>query len=186
MAISLEELLKLDPDEMLEHDETPSIDDLRNKEQLYFDDVEIGQELPKYIRRRSMPELTRWDVTMENTHRLHYDRPFAINHDNLPGCLFHGSWRISLYAQWLKNWTLPGGWYWKDSWQVREMVTSNETSILWGNVIDKTIQDGMGIVDIEIGIKNEDGVEGAPGKATVVLPIRGGREIPYPFVPPSE
>jgi hypothetical protein len=25
-----------------------------------------------------------------------------------------------------------------------------------------------------------------PGTATVVLPLRGGRAIPYPFVPPAE
>ena len=28
--------------------------------------------------------------------------------------------------------------------------------------------------------------ESCPGTATIVLPIRGGRPVPYPFVPPRE
>lgn len=186
MSIALDELLKLEPDQMLKHDETPGIQDLRDKKQLYFDDVQIGEELPKYVRRHHMPELIRWCITMENSHRLHYDYPHAHNHDNLPGTLFHGTWRMSIVGAWLKDWALPAGWFWKASWQVREMVTAGETLILWGKVIDKNEQDGMGIVDIEFGMKNEEGWEGAPGKATVALPIRGGKPIPYPFVPPKD
>ena len=186
MTIGIDEILRLEPDEMLKHDETPSIDDLREKTQTYFDDVQVGDELPKYVHRYSVPELARWCITMENTHRLHYDLAHATNHDTLPGTLFHGTFRMSIIAKWLKNWTLPDGWFWKAGWQVREMVTAGETTILWGRVIDKRTHDQFGLVDIEFGIKNEEGWEGAPGKATVALPLRGGPPVPYPFVPPEE
>ncbi len=186
MALALEELLKLSPDEMLEHDETPSIERLRNKPQLYFDDVQVGVELPKYVRRRSIVELQRWSIAMENTHRLHYDYPHAVNHDKLPGVLFHGTWRISIIAAWLKNWALPDGWLWKLNFQVRAMVVAGETTVLWGKVTDTRERDGIGLVDVQFGIIGEGAGEGAPGTATVALPIRGGRPIPYPFVPPGE
>jgi hypothetical protein len=75
---------------------------------------------------------------------------------------------------------------WKASWQVREMVTATETTILWGKVTGKRKIEGYGLVDIELGIVNEEGWEGAPGKATVALPFRGGEPVPYPFVPPAE
>jgi len=186
MALRLQEILKLQPDEMLEHNEWPSIEELgAKKEQVYFDDVQVGMELPKYIKEYSIVHLQRWCITMENTHRLHYDHPHAINHDKLPGVLFHGSWRMSIIATWLKNWVLPEGWFWKAGWEVRAMVVPGETIILWGKVTDKQEKDGMGLVDIEFGMVNEDGVEGCPGKATVVLPIRGGKPIPYPFVAPG-
>lgn len=184
-TLPLDELLKLDPQEWVQYDETPSIDDLRNKQQLYFDDVEVGQELPKYIRQHSIVEMQRWSITMENTHRLHYDYVHATNHDKLPGVLFHGSWRISLIAAWLKNWALPDGWLWKQSFQVRGMVVANEATIMWGKVSGKEERDGLGLVNIQLGIIGEGSGEGAPGKATVVLPIRGGRPVPYPFVPPK-
>jgi len=183
-TISLEELLKLTPEEMLRYDETPSIEELRNREQVYFDDIEVGTELPKYIKRYKTVDLLRWCNTMDNTHRIHYDLPFAVNHDRLPGVLFQGSWRSHILAGWLKNWTLPGGWPWKERWRVREMVVANEVTIVWGKVVALRVEDGMGMVDLEIGIRNQDGLEGCPGSATVALPIRGGRPIPYPFVAP--
>ena len=184
MTIALEELLKLEPDEMLDHDETASIDALRNPSQTYYDDVQIGMELPKYIKKYSIVHLMRWSMAMENSHRLHYDYPFAINRDKLPGVLFHGSWRASIIAKWLKNWTLPDGWAWRTRWQVRAMVVPGEITILWGKVTGKREQENMGLVDIELGIRNEDGGEGCPGTATVALPLRGGPPIPYPFVAP--
>ena len=43
----------------------------------------------------------------------------------------------------------------------------------------------MGIVELEIGLRNQDNVEACPGKATAVLPIKGGNGVPYPFQRPS-
>lgn len=182
---SLAELGRLSPDELLELDQTPTIDDLRRAEQVWFDDVEIGEELPRYIRRRSIVELQRWSITMENTHRVHYDQPHALNHDKVPGALFHGTFRTSIICAWLKNWTLPGGWLWKASWTVRRMVVAGETTVLWGRITGKEERNGLGLVEIEFGILGEDGVEGCPGRATVALPIRGGSPVPYPFTPPA-
>jgi acyl dehydratase len=185
MAPSLEELLKLPPAEMAKYNEWPSQDQLRKQVQVYFDDVKVGMELPKYVRKYNITHFQRWSITNENTHRLHYDLAHAVNHDKLPGVLFHGTWRMSILATWLKNWTLPNGWPWKASWEVRAMVVPGETIIVWGKVTNTQVKDGMGIVDLDFGIINEDGIEGCPGKATVALPLRGGKPVPYPFVPPK-
>ena len=186
MAQPLADILKLEPRDMLQHNEWPSMEQLRTKKQLFYDDVQVGMELPKYVRKYNIVHFQRWSITMENTHRLHYDYPHAINHDKLPGVLFHGSWRMSIIATWLKNWALPGGWPWKASWQVRAMVVPGETIIVWGKVTSKQVKDGLGLVDLDFGIVNEDGIEGCPGEATVVLPLKGGRPVPYPFVAPAE
>jgi hypothetical protein len=37
------------------------------------------------------------------------------------------------------------------------------------------------VVTLDVGIRNEDGVESSPGSAAGVLPLRGGRAVPYPF-----
>ena len=185
-TISLEELLKLPPDEMLQYDETPSIEELRHRQQICFEDVEIGMELPKYINKFGMMHFQRWGITMENTDRLHYDYPYSMNRQKIPGVLFHGTWRMSILAGWLKNWVLPNGWSWKARWQVRDMVVPDEVTIVWGKVVGKQQKEGFGLVDIEFGIKDQDGVEGCPGSATVALPHRGGPPVPYPFVPPRD
>lgn len=185
MALPLEEVLKLTPEEMVNHSERPTPQQLRNKRQTYYEDVEVGQELPKYIDTFSNEDLLNWCAATENTHNVHYDYPSAVNRDKVPGVLHSGVWRQAIICSWLKDWALPGGWFWKAGWQVRMMVVANETTIVWGKVTNKYVKDGLGFVDLEIGIRNQDGEEGCPGTATVVLPLRGGRPVPYPFVPPK-
>ena len=43
-----------------------------------------------------------------------------------------------------------------------------------------------GFIELEIGMKTQDGIESMPGTATVVLPLKDGPAIPYPFVPPAD
>src|SRR3972149_11398964 len=126
MSISLEELLKLRPEQMLEHDEFPTIEELRNRKQLYVDDVTVGMEVPKYVRRTSVVEFMRYSGVTGNTHRLHYDYPHAHNRDRLPGVLFGGQHRRSIITSWLKNWALPEGWMWQLRRQGREMGLRGE------------------------------------------------------------
>ena len=184
MSISLTELLKLDPEQILSKNEKPTSMDLRHKQQTYYEDVFETMELPKYIYRANTIQLFRWSAAIENWHRIHYDLDFAVNHDRLPGLLVQGSWKQSVVPQYLKDWTLPGGWPWKASFEHRAMLMPGDLLILWGKVVSKEIKSGMGIVYLEIGMKNQDGVESMPGVATVVLPLRDGAPIPYPFTPP--
>ena len=66
------------------------------------------------------------------------------------------------------------------------MLVPGDILILWGIVTGKYEKAGMGFVELQIGMKNQDGVESMPGTATAVLPLRGGKPIPYPFVYPQE
>ena len=184
--MELEALLKLPPEEILKHNERPSAGDLRNREQLYYDDVREEMELPKYIYQPTPTHLFRWSAGIENWHRIHYDLDFAINHDKLPSILVQGSWKQSVVPQYLKDWTLPEGWPWKASFQHRAMLVPGDVLIMWGKVREKYEKEGLGFVDLDIGMKTHAGTESMPGTATVVLPIRGGRPIPYPFVPPQD
>ena len=182
----LEELLKLPPGEIVRHNEKPTGEQLRHKSQLYYDDVHEGMELPKYIYQPTPTHLFRWSAAIENWHRIHYDLDFALNHDRNPSLLVQGSWKQSVVPQYLKDWTLPDGWPWKASFEHRAMLVPGDILIMWGRVTEKHEREGLGFVDLEIGMKTQDGVESMPGRATVVLPIRGGRPIPYPFVPPQQ
>ena len=51
MNRTVDQLLKLEPNEMLKFDETPTLEDVKNRKQIYFEDVNIGDHLPKYIHR---------------------------------------------------------------------------------------------------------------------------------------
>ena len=186
MTMPLDDLLKLSAEEILTHNEKPSGDQLRHKSQTYYNDVYEGMELPKYMYKPTPTHLFRWSAAIENFHRIHYDLDFGLNHDKNPSILVHGSWKQSVVPQYLKDFTLPNGWPWKARFEHRAMLVPGDILIMWGKVTGKQEKDGMGMVDLEIGMKTQDGIESMPGTATVVLPLRGGRAIPYPFVPPAE
>ena len=63
------------------------------------------------------------------------------------------------------------------------MVYPGETLTGWGKVTNKFVKDGLGYVELEIGLKKPDGANSVPGSAIVVFPLKGGRLVPYPFRP---
>ena len=162
-------------------------DELRHKTQTYFNDVEVGFEFPSLvIGPITATHVFRWSAAIENWHRIHYDRSFAIYHEGLPNVLVQGSWKQNILPRYLKDLCLPNGWAWKVKFQHRAMIVPGETISTWASVTKKREVDGMGFLDLKVGMRLDDETETCPGDATIVLPIRGGREIPYPFVAPRE
>ncbi len=156
------------------------------KKQVYFDDVEVDMGIPSLVKGpMTQAHIMRWSSSQENWHRIHYDHPFALDHEKLPNVLVNGSWKQQVMCQLIKDWVGLEGWLWKISFQHRAMNVPGDVITAWGKVTDKYEQDGFGIVELEIGLRNQDDVEACPGKATAVLPIRGGKPVPYPFVRPQ-
>ena len=104
-------------------------------EQLYFDDVAPGQELPR-LTKGPLGEihLFRWSAAMENWHRIHYDRRFAQEQDKLPDLLVNGSLKQQFIVQIVKDWAGRDGWVWKVGFQFRAMNTVGDTLHVWGKV----------------------------------------------------
>ena len=153
---------------------------------LAFEDVEVGQEAgPSYKGPLTTAHLMRWSAAMENWHKIHYDLPFATGHDKLPGLLINGSLKQQLIAQLLKDWAGPTGWVWKIRFQFRAMNLAGEKLAMWARITGKDAKPEYGLVELELGIRNQAGLESTPGSATVALPFRDGPALPYPFVPPA-
>ena len=85
----------------------------------------------------------------------------------------------------MKDLCLPNGWMWKVSFQHRAMIVPGDLITCWSKVTDKYEKEGLGYLELDTGMRLDSGVESCPGRAIIVLPIRGGREVPYPFVPPQ-
>jgi acyl dehydratase len=165
----------------------PTADELRNQPQLYYDDVEVGQEMPPYvIGPMTSTHVFRWSAAIENWHRIHYDQDFAVYHDGLPSILIQGSWKQSIMPRYLKDLCLPDGWMWKVSFQHRAMIVPGDTITCWATVTHMYEKQGLGCVELDTGMRLQNDIESCPGHATIVLPIRGGRPVPYPFVPPAD
>jgi len=154
---------------------------------LFFEDVQVGQELPGLDKGPfTTAHLMRWSAAMENWHKIHYDLPFTREHDGLPGLLVNGSLKQQFLVQLLKDWAGPHGWVWKVGFQFRAMNLVGETLSVWGRVDARRDGPGYGLVDVSLGILNDQGRESTPAQATVALPCRGGAPLPYPFVAPAD
>jgi acyl dehydratase len=153
-------------------------------EPVYFDDVLAGQQLPTISKGpMSTAHIMRWSASMENWHRIHYDWHYATGHDKLPNVLVNGSWKQHVLVQLLTDWAGETGWLWKMNFQYRGMNVPGDTLTAWGRVTGKEVRGDLGLVSVEMGLKDQKGAESSPGTATVVLPQRGGRPVPYPFDP---
>ncbi|WP_059415376.1 hypothetical protein [Cupriavidus basilensis] len=152
-----------------------------------FEDVGIGDDLSPLMKGPlTTAHLMRWSAAVENWHKIHYDLPFAQQHDELPGLLINGSLKQQFIAEYLKAWAGSAGWVWKIGFQFRAMNLVGERLALWGKVVNTRRAEAFGLVDLELGIRDETQKESTPGTAVIALPYRDGEPVPYPFVAPAE
>lgn len=149
-----------------------------------FEDISVGDELPPLVKGPiQVGHIVRWSAAMENWHRMHYDWRYATEHDGLPDVLVNGSWKQHVLIQHLTDWAGEDGWVWKSKFQFRGMNIPGDTVRAWAKVTGTETRNGYGLVHLDIGMLNQDDKEAAPGTATIVLPLAGGRKVPYPFDP---
>ena len=65
------------------------------------------------------------------------------------------------------------------------MTRVGATLQTWGRVSQLQACAAMGLVTLEVGLRDDAGTESTPGRAVVALPLRNGPPLPYPFVPPG-
>jgi acyl dehydratase len=153
------------------------------QQQVYLDDVTVGQAIPEVVKGpMTSAHIMRWSASMENWHRIHFDKEYTVQHDKLPDIMVNGSWKQHVLTQMLKDWAGLEGWAWKIGFQYRDMDIPGDVITAWGKVTKAYEKDGLGYVELEIGLKNSRGAESTKGTAVVVLPKRGGKAVPYPFL----
>jgi hydroxyacyl-ACP dehydratase HTD2-like protein with hotdog domain len=70
-----------------------------------FEDIAVGDALTPLTRGPLTPvHLVRWSAAIENWHRIHYDQPFATDHDGLQSLLINGSWKQHFAVQMVRTW----------------------------------------------------------------------------------
>jgi acyl dehydratase len=149
----------------------------------FFDDVAIGQEIPTVVKPLTVPIMVRWCAAVEIWRRDHYDLDYAVNQAGLPNIVGSGAWTHACLHHLLSQWAGPDGWVFKVGQRVRTTMLPGDLLTGWGRVTATRVVDGLGYVDLETGLRKADGGEAVTGTGTVVLPLRGGRPVPYPFKP---
>jgi acyl dehydratase len=148
-----------------------------------FEDFAVGRAIgPLHKGRITTAHIMRWSASVENWHRIHYDQAFATGHDGLPDVVINGSWKQHILVQLMKDTLGPGGWLWKIRFRYRKLDVAGEPITALGEVTDAVACEGLGFVTCRIRLEVADGGLSTDGFALGVLPLRGGRAVPYPFV----
>jgi nitroreductase/acyl dehydratase len=150
-------------------------------------DITPGLELPPVVRGpMSTAHIMRWSAAIENWHRIHYDRPFAVSHDGLPDVLVNGSWKQHVLVQLVSDWLGPTGRLAEISFAFRAMNVPGDVLTAWGQVEDVREEDGHGVVTMSIGISDQNGKETTPGTAVGLVPLKAGDARPQLPLPEKE
>lgn len=139
-----------------------------------FEDVSVGMELPPVVKGPiTTTHLVRWAAANGNYARIHWDLPFAQLHQGLPNVVVNGSLKNQYLGQLLTGFAGDEGWVRRFFVEHRGMDFPGDVLTAFGSVTGRTELDGFGLLDCQVGIRNDRGEQTAAGNATVVLPKRG-------------
>jgi acyl dehydratase len=142
--------------------------------QLYWEDVQVGQEVPHFIRRTDLMNWNRWAAAYDEFVSYHMDDEGA-RANGQPAVIGQGRIRVSYLHTLLRKWMGDEGFIVSLSAQMRGINFKNDVLTCTGRVKAKrTTEDGRHLVDVEMAILNQLGEIVTPGEATVRLPSRGG------------
>ena len=145
----------------------------RLPEQLYFDDVEEGMELPVLEKDPTTLQLVRYAGASGDYHQIHYDLDFA-QAKGLPDIILHGALKNAFLGQLMTDWIGEHGTLKKLSAQYRGMDVPGKPVYAKG-VVSKTYVEGdQNLVECEIWLEDHKGEKTTPGSAVVSLPSRNG------------
>jgi hydroxyacyl-ACP dehydratase HTD2-like protein with hotdog domain len=137
-------------------------------EQVYFDDVEVGDAIPALTVTVDETQMFFFSAASYNGHRIHYDKEWARDREGYDNVLVHGPLQAALLSRVLTDWIGGDGRLAAFSVQNRAIAYPGQ-ELTFGGVI--TGKQPGGRVDLEISCKRGDDVL-MPGTATVVLPQR--------------
>ena len=141
-------------------------------EQLYFEAIEVGNEIPALVKQPTTRQLVMWAGASTDFYEIHYDKDFAQMND-LPGVIVHGQLSASFLGQMLTDWMGDGGSIKKFTCSYRGMNLPGEDLVCKGKITNKYIEDNEHYVECDIWVENPRGEKTVLGTALVTLPAKG-------------
>ena len=103
----------------------------------------------------------------------HQDAAVAVKDLGMPGPYDNGPQRCGMLATCVTNWMGDDGFMRTLSTRLKLPVIFGDTNYIKGRVKGKRVEDGKGLVDLELWGENQLGQKTITGNATVELPQRG-------------
>ena len=153
------------------------------KKQIYWEDINIGQEIPALSKIATTLTLVKWAGAFGDFNPLHYENDFAVNFMRTDGIIVHGTLKRQWLIQMMTDWIGDEGWLKRIQTQFRIMdhprhmknliaPEDGDTLVCKGKVTGKSEKDGEYLVECDIWLENGKGEVTTSGTATVTLPKR--------------
>ncbi len=140
--------------------------------QVHFEDVSVGMELPTIVKHPNELQLFMFAAATWDTHRTHWDIPYAVNVEKLPGILVFGHMQAAFLGQLVTDWITPGGRLLRLNYQNRRMAIQGDTLSCKGKIKEKKEENGKGLIVAETWIENQKGEITTTAESTFELPKR--------------
>ncbi len=141
-------------------------------EQVYFEDVKEGDEIPQLVKNCSTQQLVHWAAGSGDFYQIHYDKDFAQS-TGLQDIIVHGALKHAFLGQLVHDWMGDAGRIKKFGCQYRGMDDAKQDIVCKGVISKKYQEDGQNLVELEVWTENPQGKKTSPGSAVVTLPSRG-------------
>lgn len=139
---------------------------------VYFEDVEVGQEIPAFTRTTDFMSWNRYAAVNEEFVYVHMDDE-AGKAAGQGAAFGMGNLRWAYVLNALRAWIGDSARVRELAMQFRAINHKHDVLSTIGVVTEKTQENGENLVRLEINVVNQEGVKGAPGHAVVSLPSRG-------------
>lgn len=140
---------------------------------VFFEDVTEGMPIKSLAKKSSMVSIFMYQAATWNCDRIHYDSKFAQEVFGLPDVVQTGPVSADWYAQILTEWMGETGLIKKLSYQSRLTILPEDKLVCGGKVIRKYTHKGYHCIDCDLTLVNQRGENTSPGKATIILPLKG-------------
>lgn len=135
-----------------------------------FENVNVGDTLPKWSRKTSFAEWNRYAAVNEEFVPFHMDDEAGRRAGNEQGAFGMGNLRYAYIVNALHAWIGDTGTVREVGCQYRAINQKDDVLTVVGEVTDKRTEDGEQRVYLDINVVNQDGGATCPGHAVVALP----------------
>jgi acyl dehydratase len=139
--------------------------------QVYFEDVDVGDELPTLRLTLASEEVRRYALaTRMPGPRFMSDA--AARAEGLPGQIVPGNMSMALFSRLISDWC-PEASPVRLSCTFRGLVHPGQPLILRGVITEKHASDHGNFIECDLILENEEGERRVTGTATLLLPSGG-------------
>ena len=139
-------------------------------DQVYWEDIEVGSEIPPLVKEPDPQQLVKWAGASGDFYQIHYDKDFALG-NNLPDIIVHGALKSAWLGQLLGDW--EKGEIKKYGCSYRGMDIPGDKLTCKGTVTNKYEAGGEHCVECDIWLENSKREKTTLGTAVVALPLKG-------------